>query len=126
MRRAFVVLAGLLLTLAVARPAAADPSNDATLTVSPNPTSAYYAGTETFAGCGYPTGVWVDAVVTPPGAAFGVVVGAGPVDAAGCIDIVTAGWVAGAGEYLATAAHQVQTGRTVRWRVLAETPVTVG
>jgi hypothetical protein len=125
MRRALAVLAGLLLTLAVARPAAADPST-ATLTVSPNPTSAFYAGTETFAGCGYPTGVWVDAIVTPPGATFGVVVGAGPVDAAGCIDIVTAGWVAGAGEYLATAAHQVQTGRTVRRRVLAETPVTVG
>jgi hypothetical protein len=124
-KRVAAVLAGLLCLLAAAGPASADGSNSATLTVTPNPVTAYYAGELEATGCGYSPGDWVDLFVTPPGAAFPVEVGAGPVDTAGCVRIVSSGWVAGPGEYPVEAAHQVQTGQTVKQRPVAGTVLTV-
>lgn len=123
-RRLSVSLAVLFGLLAFSAPAGADPVTP-TLTVTPNPTAAFYAGAETFSGCGYEPGIWVDAYVTPPGASWGSLVGAGPVDAGGCISIVTSGWVGAAGDYLAETVTQVQTGQTVKNRKLAESMVAV-
>jgi hypothetical protein len=125
MRRLLVVLLFIVAVLpGLTVPVAADPGTT-TLSVSPNPVAAYYAGPVEATGCGYTPGDWVDLFVTLPGATFAVEVGAGPVDGSGCVDIVSSGWVAGPGDYLLAASHQVQTGQTVKVRELAEATITV-
>jgi len=120
-----LVPAGLLVVavLLSAAPASADQFNNATLTVSPNPTvftdsNAYF----TFTGCGYDPSTGVVIVVDGPEqqSFFG-----GPTDTSGCIDIVENGFVTVPGTYNATSNQDYQRGQTIHRQLRASATLTV-
>jgi hypothetical protein len=120
----FVALFTTLYTvLFTAAPALADPFNDATLTVTPNPavftdSNAYFE----FTGCGYDPSTGVQINVQGPAALsfFG-----GPTDSAGCISITWNGFVTGPGTYEVEAVQSYVRGVTGRSVTRAGTTLVV-
>jgi hypothetical protein len=107
----------------MASPAQADPFNNTTLTVSPNPavftdSNAYFE----FVGCGYDPGPGVQINVTTP---TGISFFGGPTDADGCIDITWNGFVTGPGTYEVDAVQQYVRGQTVHSVLRAEATLLV-